>query len=282
MNRHPALDSAAHRSLFALLERDSGVDFRAYRLAMVDRRIEHRIRLSRAASLVEYAAMLERDPAELARLIDAILIKTTSMFRGAAAFAALRERVLPGLLARRAAEGALSFRAWVVGCSTGEEAYSLAMCLLEARDRVAPRLAIEVLASDVDARALDAAASGVVSTIQVARVPEELSLRWVQRDGGRHRFTEELRSHLVFARHDVLDPASRAPRCAVFASFDLVSCRNVLIHLQRGPQVEVVGRLVQACEAGSVLFLGSAETLSEQVLREFVPMVPSASIYAMR
>ncbi|MEO5725990.1 MAG: protein-glutamate O-methyltransferase CheR [Byssovorax sp.] len=276
------LDSPEHRDLFARLHGASGVDFEAYRPAMVARRIEHRMRISRASSLTEYAALLGRDPLELARLLDALLIKTTAMFRGEQAFAALRDRVLPGLLARRAAEGATCVRAWVAGCSTGEEAYSLAMCLLEARDRAAPQLGVEVLASDVDARALELAASGVVSASQAARVPEALSTRWLREDGEGYRATEELRSHLVFVRHDVLDPASRAPRRAVFASFDVVSCRNLIIHLQRQPQLEVVGRLARACEEGSVLFLGSAETLPEPLLREFVPLAPSASLYARR
>lgn len=276
------LDSPEHHEVFARLHGASGLDFQAYRPAMVGRRIEHRMRISRAGSLTEYIALLGREPLELARLLDALLIKTTAMFRGEQAFAALRDRVLPGLLARRAAEGATCVRAWVAGCSTGEEAYSLAMCLLEARDRAVPGLAIEVLASDVDARALELAASGVVSASQAARVPEALSRRWLREEGEGYYITEELRSHLVFVRHDVLDPACRAPRRAVFASFDLVSCRNLIIHFQRQPQLEVVGRLAQACEEGSVLFLGSAETLPASLLREFVPLAASASLYARR
>jgi chemotaxis methyl-accepting protein methylase len=282
MNRHPTLDSAEHRIVFGLLEGASGVDFRAYRPAMVGRRIEQRQRISRAGSLAEYAATLARDPAELSRLVDALLIKTTSMFRGAPAFAVLRERVLPGLFSRRAAEGAPSVRAWVAGCSTGEEAYSLAMCLLEARDRAAPGLAVEVLASDVDARALELAASGVVSAAQAAHVPEALSARWLEREGAELRFTEELRSHLVFVRHDLLDPSYRAPRRAVFASFDVVSCRNLLIHFQRQPQLLAVERLMQACDEGAVLFLGGAEALPEPALREFSPLALSATLYARR
>ena len=276
------LDSPEHREVFARLHGASGIEFQAYRPAMVGRRIEHRMRISRAGSLTEYVALLGREPLELARLLDALLIKTTAMFRGEQAFAALRDRVLPGLLARRAAEGATCVRAWVAGCSTGEEAYSLAMCLLEARDRWAPGLEIEVLASDVDARALELAASGVVSASQAAKVPEALSRRWLREDEEGYCVTEELRSHLVFVRHDVLDPAYRAPKRAVFASFDLVSCRNLIIHFQRQPQLEVVGRLAQACEEGSVLFLGSAETLPDSLLREFVPLAPSASLYVRR
>lgn len=276
------LDSPEHRELFARLHGASGVDFQAYRPAMVGRRIEHRMRITRASSLTEYVALLGREPLELARLLDALLIKTTAMFRGGQAFAALRDRVLPGLLSRRVAEGATCVRAWVAGCSTGEEAYSLAMCLLEARDRAATRVEIEVLASDVDARALEVAASGAVSASQAARVPEALSARWLREEGEGYRAVDELRSHLVFVQHDVLDPAHRAPKRAVFASFDLVSCRNLIIHFQRQPQLEVVGRLAQACEEGSVLFLGSAETLPDPLLRDFVPLAPSASLYARR
>lgn len=282
MSRHPVLDSAEHLALFALLEQASGVDFRAYRPAMVDRRIEHRARLCRVSDLGEYAALAARDPAELGRLVDALLIKTTSMFRGGPAFELLRERVLPALFTLRAAEGAASLSAWVVGCSTGEEAYSLAMCLIEARDRAAPGLSLELFASDVDARALDVAASGLVSAVQAARVPGPLALRWLRRDGERFHVTEELRRQIVFVRHDVLDPSCRAPRRAVFASFDVVSCRNLLIHFRRGPQLAAIGRLVQACEPGSILFLGSAEALPEPAARDFVPLSPSSAIYARR
>src|ERR1700722_3537669 len=180
-------DSAEHRCLIDLVGAASGVDFTAYQAPTVVSRIEHRMRRSAAPTLGAYLALVEHDPVEMGRLVDALLIKTTSMFRDPATFAALRDRVLPALLSRRAREGATSVSAWVVGCSTGQEAYSLGMCLLEAAERIVPTMGVVVLASDVDANALARASDRVLSVAEATRVPEALASRWLVREGAHPR-----------------------------------------------------------------------------------------------
>ena len=277
-----SLDSPQHRRLLELVRAASDIDFTAYRTSTVVRRIEHRMRLSGTLTLAAYAALVERDGAELARLVDALLIKTTSMFRDATTFAALRELVLPALISRRASEGATSLSVWVVGCSTGEEAYSLAMCLHEAGERLAPSMELVMLASDVDAGALESAARGVLSAEQAAKVPEPLATRWLVPDGPAHRIADELRETIVFARHDVLDPRRRTPPQSIFASFDLVCCRNVLIYLDGATQATALRRLVDVCEPGSILVLGQSETLPNPLAPRFFSLAPPKPIFGLR
>lgn len=204
------------------------------------------------------------------------------MFRDPHTFACLRFRALPQLVAERAAQGIAAVRAWVAGCSTGEEAYSLAMCLIEAAEKLPSPLEIVVLASDVDASALALAARGEISSAVAASVPEPLAQRWLIRDGQGFRVAEELRRRVVFVQHDILDPSLRVPSQAVFAAFDLVSCRNLLIYLDDQAQAEVTDRLVGACEPGSILVLGGSESMTESVEHGFERLGARTSIYRRR
>jgi chemotaxis methyl-accepting protein methylase len=269
------VDGPEHRALLALASQAAGVDFAAYRVPTLVRRILHRMRASSAPDLASYLALLRCHAAEVDHLVNALLIKTTSMFRDPGTFAALRESVLPALCARRAGEGATSLSAWVLGCSTGEEAYSLAMCLLEATEKTSPTMDIVVLACDADPGVLERASRGSLSREQAARVPEALAARWLVDDSDGYSISDELRSALVFDRYDALDPSRRTPRRSVFASFDVVSCRNLLIYLEKEAQASLAVRLADACEPGSILVLGTSESLPDALSRKFTP-VPSA------
>jgi chemotaxis methyl-accepting protein methylase len=280
-SRYPT-DSSEHGSLLALASEAAGVDFTAYRVATIARRVLHRMRATGARDLASYVALIQRDAVELALLADALLIKTTSMFRDASTFAALRDTVLPALCARRAGEGATSLSAWIVGCSTGEEAYSLSMCLLEAVERTSPAMGVVVLASDADTGALDRASQGHLPVKQAANVPEALAARWLVEHGTGYRVSDTLRRALVFDRFDALDPTRRTPRRSVFASFDVVSCRNLLIYLDEAAQTRLAQRLVGACEPGSVLILGTSESLPEPLARQCEPVPSAVSVFVRR
>jgi chemotaxis methyl-accepting protein methylase len=252
-------DQEALERVLERLVQQSGVDLLSYKPSVLRRRLAQRARALGLGGLEDYDRLLARRVGESAAFMPRLLNQTTSMFRHPGSTSVLRAHALPSLLARRAAEGARSVRAWVAGCSSGEEAYSLSMCLLEARERVGSDLELVVFATDIDDAALARASRGIVSAESGARVPAELASRWLSSSEQEHRICGEARSIVSFSRHDLLAPGAPAPRSAVLASFDLVSCCNVLIYLQPEARRRVLARLVSACEPGSLLVLGRAE-----------------------
>lgn len=244
----------------------------------MQRRVQHRMMLTRSPDLAAYEALVRTDPRERAELLSALLIKTTQMFRDATTFATLRDAALPELFRARAAEGATALRAWVVGCASGEEAFSIAMCLLDAAS-AHPSIEPSVLASDIDPGALARVASGLVAPSAASHVPPELASRWMTREESAYRIADSVRAIVTAAYHDVLDNDAPAPRNAVFASFDIVSCRNLLIYLERPAQERVLHRLIRSCAPGGLLVLGEAELAHDadafERLRAIRPGVPA-------
>ncbi len=261
-----------------LLSATSGVDFTAYKPGTLGRRIRTRAALAGAPDLTDYLALLERDAAERCLLLHAALVKTTSMFRDEAVFEALRGEALPALVADRVAAGARTLRAWVPACSTGEEAYSVAMCLREATE--AWPIAPSVLASDVDRAALERVARAVYPSEAAAAVPPHLAARWLEPAGDDLvRVREPVRAMVTSSYHDLLDGAYAAPREAVVAAFDLILCRNVLIYLRPAAQERVLLRLLKASTPGALVVLGHVEAPPERLRGEFVELAPRLSIY---
>ncbi len=276
----PGDDEAIER-LIGAMRRASGVDFGHYKRPALARRL---LEIAGgegggAGALGEFAARLEGAPAGASRLVTELLNNTTSMFRDAAAFDLLRERALPELVTRRACEGSTALRAWVPACSTGEEAYSIAMCLVDEVDRQGVALEASVVASDVDGAALARAAEGLLDEASAARVPGALAERWLGRERGARRVAPELRARVRFARHDLLSSALPAPAEAAFASFDLVSCRNLLIYLAPASQERALLRLIKTCAPGALLLLGEAEWAPESFGEQLEPFGGAAPLY---
>ena len=260
--RHPYVETAPSREssgastvarIVQLLRRETGVDFAHYKANTLYRRIARRIILHRLEGLSEYVQFLERNPPELAALHQDILIGVTSFFRDPDAFAAIQSTVVPPLLKDRPPDDPL--RIWVLGCSTGEEAYSLAIALTEAAEAAGgPPPAIQVFATDVSAPSLEKARAGVYpKSIAQDVSPERLRRFFVEVDG-HYRVTKSIRDRCVFARHNVLvDPP--------FSRVDLISCRNLLIYLEPPLQQRVVAILHYALKPRGFLWLGSSETI---------------------
>lgn len=255
----------------------TGLDLNDYKPSVTLRRVRHRVALVSARSIREYRELLQQDSAEIFRLLDALLIKTTAPFRDRASFAFLRQHALPALLARRVRQHRQELRAWVAGCSTGEEAYSIAMCLLEASEGTAfePR----VLASDFDSAALERAACALLQTPD--QVPIALATRWLSPEPEGARVVGEARACVSVAHHNLLAPSARAPRESVLATFDLVSCRNLLIYLTPDAQTRLMQRLLSACEPGSLLMLGESERPPASLARSLRQLCPEVPVYAV-
>ncbi len=262
-------DDEAVAEVLALARTTCGVDFSAYRPTTVRRRAEHRMRMRGCESLRAYAELVARDVAERWPLVDALLVKTTRAFRDPEVWSLLREGLLEDLVARCAGRGSTQLRAWVAGTSTGEEAWTVAMCLVEARERAAADVDVRVIATDVDPIALERTARGALTAEAARDVPAELRDRFLDRRGDRLVVSSELQSVVATERHDLLGDAD-APSSCVLRSFDLVTCRNVLLYFDEAPRQRAFARLVSACEPGGLFLLGESEAAPESSPRQLV------------
>ncbi len=257
--------------LFALLRASTGVDFTHYKRATVARRIERRMALRGLERREDFLRHLGDNPAEVQALFRDFLIPVTAFFRDPSAFEAVRHTVFPALLRGRPPDA--PFRVWVPGCSTGEEAYSLAIGLLEVQgDNISQP--IKILATDINDAALEKARAGLYLDNIAADVSPERLRRFFGRVDGHYRISEAIRDLCVFARHNVFhDPP--------FNQLDLISCRNLLIYFDPTLQRKVLSLFHYALWPGGLLFLGSSETVGT-FTTHFAPVDQEHRIYARR
>ena len=205
----------------------SGHDFSSYKKSTIRRRIARRMQVQRAATMADYLGGLRENPQEAQALFADLLISVTTFFRDTNAFEKLAALVIPRLFDDKGASDTI--RVWVPGCATGEEAYSIAILLLEEASRHEIRCGLQVFASDLDDNALAVAREGRYPVAIEADMTEERLRRFFTREGDHYRVTRELRDIVLIARHSLLkDPP--------FSRVDLISCRNVLIYLDREVQ----------------------------------------------
>lgn len=237
--------------LLMLLLARRGLDFRGYKPETMRRRILRRVVLRNAASLHAYLDILHEDPAEVAALCEDLLIKVTEFFREPEGFEALSAEVLPRLRDRRETEGPL--RIWVVGCATGEEAYSIAMLVLEQETDRGAASQVQIFATDASEEALGVARQGVYSSARCAGVSQARLKRFFVERGDERQIRQDVREMCVFAKHDITGDTP-------FSRMDLVICRNVLIYFGRDLQERVLSTLHYALQPWGGLLLGRAES----------------------
>ena len=262
------LDEETLRRILAHLRVRTGHDFSKYKRSTVVRRIARRMQVNRIDELKGYYDIVRDNPDEVQALLSDLLISVTNFFRDKEAFEALAKRI-PEIFVGKGTDHPV--RVWIAGCATGEEAYSMGILLLEEAARREVRSPIQVFATDLDARALVAAREGRYPVAIEADVNEGRLRRFFTRDGDYYRVRQELRDIILFALHDILkDPP--------FSHLDLISCRNVLIYLDRDLQEQVCSTFHYALKAGAYLFLGSAET-ADNPSGNFRPVDRHARIY---
>ncbi|HEY0746085.1 MAG TPA: chemotaxis protein CheB, partial [Steroidobacteraceae bacterium] len=240
-------------AILGILRKGAQIDFSEYKQNTLHRRIRRRMALRQVEHLNDYATVLRETPEEVEALTQDILINVTSFFRDPESFAALQSVVFSRLLARETRDEAI--RVWVVGCSTGEEAYSMAIALLETMDRAHHKCPISVFGTDVNHQAIERARRGwFPQSIAEDLSPERLRRFFTQTEGG-YSVNKLVRELCVFAPHNALtDPP--------FSRMDLVSCRNLLIYFQGAPQRKLLPLLHYALKPGGALFLGTSESIS--------------------
>jgi PAS domain S-box-containing protein len=251
----PALrrDQNQLREILAILRTRTRQDFSGYKKPTILRRVQRRMGLTRVDKTGDYAKLLRQSPSEVTALADDLLIHVTGFFRDAEAWEALRERVIAPLVAAREPEAAV--RCWVTACSSGEEAYTLAILLVEESERAGKRLDIKVFATDMADRALGHARAGVYPGGIESEVSAERLDRFFEKDDAVYRVQQDLRERVVFAPQNLLqDPP--------FSRLDIASCRNLLIYLEPDVQQRVLALLHFGLREGGALFLGGSETIA--------------------
>ena len=244
------VDEELLRRVLAHVRVRTGHDFSKYKRSTVLRRIARRMQVIRTEDIRGYYEYLREHPEEAQALLSDLLISVTTFFRDRDAFDAIKVKVLPQLFESKEANETI--RVWVPGCATGEEAYSIAMLLAEESTRHDEHLPIQVFASDMDTRALNIGREGQYPAAIEADVSEERLRRYFTHEKDGYKVRQEIRDLVLFASHDVLkDPP--------FSRVDLISCRNLLIYLDRDLQEQVCTTFHYALNPGGFLLLGSSE-----------------------
>ncbi|MBW9242394.1 CheR family methyltransferase [Pseudomonas paracarnis] len=259
------------------LRASTGHDFKHYKRATVLRRIERRLQVTAQPDLATYYNFLQANPDETKALLGDMLIGVTNFFRDREAFEALERDVIPNLV--KSLEDSVphreEVRIWSAGCSTGEEAYSLAMLVAEQLALDASGAKMQVFATDIDERAITHGRNGVYPEAIITDVPPQRLRQYFAKEKNQHyRVRKEIREKVLFAKHSLLaDPP--------FSQIDLIVCRNLLIYLDREVQRDILQMFHFALRPGGYLFLGSSES-ADGCLDLFVPVDKRNRIFRVR
>lgn len=240
--------------IMTLLRSKTGHDFSSYKKNTVNRRIERRMGIHQIDKIDSYVRFLQENPQELELLFKEFLIGVTSFFRDPMEWELLKDKVIPALLAQRSPNDTL--RVWVSGCSTGEEAYSLAIVFNEVLNQLKPSedFSMQIFATDLDSKAINKAREGVFSVnIAEQMSAERLNRYFVKMDRG-YQVVKTIRDMILFAQQDMIkDPP--------FTKIDILTCRNLLIYLTTEMQTRLIPLFHYSLNPGGFLFLGSAEAV---------------------
>lgn len=246
-------DEAALRDVLSFVRSRTGRDFSNYKRATIVRRIGRRMQVNNVRDVAGYLDCLRTRPGEAGALLQDLLISVTNFFRDGECFAALESHI-PSLFEGKS--GSDTVRVWVAGCATGEEAYSMAMLLTEHARMLDTPPALQVFATDLDDNAIRVAREGIYPSAIVADVSEDRLRRFFIKEHRGYRARRELRETVLFAVHDVL-------RDSPFSRLDLVSCRNLLIYLDRHAQTRVLDTFHFALQPSGMMFLGTSESVDD-------------------
>jgi two-component system CheB/CheR fusion protein len=244
----------ALQKIFLLIRQQTGHDFSFYKRNTVFRRIERRMNSHQIKEFIDYVHYLQENPAEVEQLFRELLIGVTKFFRDAEAFESLQQQLRLVLLHK---EPGSTVRVWAPGCSTGEEAYSLAMTLLEVMDTLEPAhyLKLQIFATDISAEGIETARAGIYRDNIVADVSPERLTRFFRRVDGHYQISKQVRDVVVFALHNI-------NKDAPFTKLDLLCCRNLLIYFSSELQRNLLPIFHYALLPGGLLFLGPSENLT--------------------
>lgn len=266
-------DTEVLKKILLLVKAKTGIDFFLhYKHAMIYRRVIRRVVLNKCPTIHDYCAMLESNEKEILDLYNDFLINVTSFFRDPDFYETLDKNVFPAIVKR----GKLTdpIRIWVAGCSTGEEAYSIAIRLREFLENQHLEISFQIFASDLDSTAIEKARLGVYPASALQTIPQNQLKRYFKKIDGHYQVEKNVREVCIFSQHNLLkDPP--------FSRIDLISCQNVLIYLETNPQQKILQTFHYALKPSGFLFLGKSETIGS-ASELFDPLDRKIRIYARK
>ncbi|WP_158269604.1 protein-glutamate O-methyltransferase CheR [Desulfonatronum sp. SC1] len=275
------IDPSLEQILAHLLE-NRGIDFSGYHPAMLERRVRQRRRVAGCGDMAGYCTYLLNNPGEIDNLLDAITINVSLFFRDSLTFELIADQILPALAREKMNRNEASLRIWSAGCARGEEPYSMAILVHELRDKEGWPEHVHFFATDIDPKALGAAAKAQYAPESLQNVKFRLLNKYFSRHGEVFALNPEIREMVTFSRYDLLDKAHGVPPESVFGDFDLVLCRNVLIYFNLHYQAGIFERLYRALSPRGFLVLGMAEKPPECFRNHFQRVFAFSRIYGRR
>lgn len=268
---HPQMAdlSSEVSAIIDILREHLKIDFSPYKISSVSRRIEKRMAINRIYQIKEYVQFLKANPDETLKLKRDLLIGVTAFFRDPQAFEDLASEVIPRIFENKKEEKEI--RIWSAGCSTGEEAYSLAILFRMYMEQQEEQYHIKIFATDLDERAIEYASQGLYPDSIAGTVPEDILQRYFIKKREGYQVQDAIRKMIVFAHHNILQNPP-------FINLDLIACRNLLIYFQTSSQRKVLSLFHFALHAKGFLFLGSSETVGKSS-HYFDPHIRKSNIY---
>jgi len=254
------------------LENIRGFNLDIYKDKCIRRRIAIRVRATHCRSAEEYGELLRRKSDEPDLLLKVLTIHVSQFFRNPPTFEKLKNEIIPYLIERRDTEGRERLTFWSVGCSSGEEPYSLALILRETFPKEAAKERVAILATDVNANILEAARLGMYGEERLVEVPLPCRDRWFREQGGKYCLKQEIKEMVDFEKRDLSDRET-------FQQCDLILCRNVLIYFERRHQERILNGFADVLGRGGILVMGKSETLFGAIRSRFQTVCPVERIY---
>lgn len=255
------LENHLHK-IFLLIRGATGHDFSNYKTNTIRRRIERRMAVHQIDKIASYVRYLRQSPIEAETLSKDLLITVTNFFRDPDAFDVLAKKVIPDLV--KGKENDSSIRVWVTGCATGEEAYSIAILLVEVMEKYKKHLNVQIFATDIDMGAIESTRTAVYPESIAADVSSKRLKRFLIKDENTYKVTKQLREMVVFAEQNLI----KGPP---FSNLDMVNCRNLLIYMNTVLQKKVLPLFHYTLKRDGILFLGSSESIG-QFADSFTPI----------
>lgn len=256
-----------------IVRSSSGLDIGNYKDKCIKRRIAVRVRARGCDSARDYIRILKSDDSELDKLLGALTINVTQFFRNPSAFKKIKEVVFPKIFEEKAKNGGAYLRVWSVGCSSGEEPYSIAILLKNYFADAIGKLTVSIMATDFDDEAINKGREGVYEEKSLVEVePAILEKYFLRQFDGRYCLSNDIKRMVTFKKRNILTEK-------IYREQDIIICRNMLIYLSRDEQKRIIERLSEALAEKSYLVLGKAETLMAENRKIFDTLCPRERIY---
>lgn len=257
------------------------IDFARYNPEMIKRRVAIRLAATRTKTYGDYAKILDANPDEYKKLLDDLTINVSHFFRNPLTFELIDKIVLPDLISFKQKKGDNMIRVWCAGCSTGEEPYSMAILLLELLGKQIKNYNVTIYATDIDNEVLRKAKIGEYQEDSILKVKKGLLDKYFYYDGS-YKIKEVVKEQVDFSYHDLSSERSVAPTRSVFANFDLILCRNVIIYFSKELQEDVLNNFKCTLNKEGYLVLGEVETLPDDMQDNFVCIDNYNNIYQIK